>query len=187
MRWIHSLSAVVLVSLLAFSLSVRADDNDSSSYPAKHAHKLHSKSFVDFPDRIPQKIDGYGENAIVVYPHVHAWGAYDAEGNLVRAGEATAGSSWCRDTHRPCRTKVGSFRIETLGSHGCKSSIYPLPRGGAPMPYCMFFNHNQALHGSYEVVDGNASHGCVRLHVEDAKWIRYNFATIGTKVVIKPY
>jgi len=55
------------------------------------------------------------------------------------------------------------------------------------MPYCMFFNGKQGLHGSNQVVRGNVSHGCVRLHVGDAKWIRFNFATIGTKVIVKPY
>jgi lipoprotein-anchoring transpeptidase ErfK/SrfK len=55
------------------------------------------------------------------------------------------------------------------------------------MPYCMYFNKNMALHGSNEVTEGNISHGCVRLHVYDAQWIRENFASIGTKVVIKPY
>jgi lipoprotein-anchoring transpeptidase ErfK/SrfK len=62
-----------------------------------------------------------------------------------------------------------------------------MPHGGAPMPYCMFFNGSQGLHGSYEVVDGNASHGCVRMTVSDAEWVRFNFATIGTKVVVRPY
>jgi lipoprotein-anchoring transpeptidase ErfK/SrfK len=55
------------------------------------------------------------------------------------------------------------------------------------MPYCMFFNGNQGLHGSYNVVDGNASHGCVRMTVSDAEWVRFNFANIGTKVIVRPY
>lgn len=124
---------------------------------------------------------------IVIDPNVHVWGAYDANGNLVKAGLATAGNDWCPDIKRACRTKAGSFRIQSLGSAGCKSSIYPLPKGGAPMPYCMFFNGHQGLHGSYQVVEGNLSHGCVRLQVADAQWIRFNFARIGTKVIVKPY
>ena len=55
------------------------------------------------------------------------------------------------------------------------------------MPYCMYFHGNQALHGSHETADANISHGCVRLHVGDAEWIRFNFANVGTKVIIKPY
>ncbi len=44
------------------------------------------------------------------------------------------------------------------------------------MPYCMFFNGNQGLHGSPYVMEGNVSHGCVRLSVSDAEWLRFNFA-----------
>jgi L,D-transpeptidase ErfK/SrfK len=136
-----------------------------------------------------------GEKVIIVDPRVHEWGAYDASGHLIRSGTATSGNSYCRDIHRSCRTKSGSFRIYSLGGPGCKSSKFPVPRGGAPMPYCMFFHGGQALHGSYEVVRRNVSHGCVRLHVEDARWIRYDFADgpnasngyRGTRVIIRPY
>jgi lipoprotein-anchoring transpeptidase ErfK/SrfK len=145
-----------------------------------------SKSRVSHSSRMPSHINT-SEKVIVIDPRVHAWGAYDANGNLLRSGIATAGSGWCPDIRRSCRTRVGTFRIYSLGSFGCKSSRYPLPRGGAPMPYCMFFNGNQGLHGSYNVVDGNASHGCVRLHVDDAEWVRFNFANHGTKVIVRPY
>jgi lipoprotein-anchoring transpeptidase ErfK/SrfK len=149
--------------------------------------KRHHYLPADFGDRMPDHINTGGEKMILVDPNVHAFGAYDADGNRVYAGEATSGNDYCPDIHRRCHTKSGTFRIYSLGSRGCKSSIYPLGRGGAPMPYCMFFNKNQALHGSYEVHDANVSHGCVRLQVPDAEWIRFNFATIGTKVVVRPY
>lgn len=136
---------------------------------------------------MPQEISPPGEKVIVVDPSIHRFGAYTPDGDLVRSGVATSGSNWCRDLHKPCHTKVGSFRIYSLGASNCKSHKFPLPRGGAPMPYCMFFNGGQGLHGSYEVVDGNASHGCVRLHVSDAKWIRFNFAEPGTRVIVRPY
>ena len=63
------------------------------------------------------------------------------------------------------------------------------------MPYCMFFNGGQALHGSSDIQFDNISHGCIRLHVDDAKWLRYQFVEApgvannyrGTKVVIKSY
>lgn len=144
---------------------------------------------------LSQTISPPGERLIIVDPNAHEWGAYDANGYLIRSGMATAGNKWCRDLHRPCKTKAGTFRIYSLGSAGCKSSKFPLPRGGAPMPYCMFFNGGQALHGSYEVVAANVSHGCVRLNVQDAKWIRFNFVEWpnedngfrGTKVIVRPY
>lgn len=140
----------------------------------------------NYANRLPKKINT-SEKVVVVDPRVHAWGAYSSNGDLIKAGLATAGSSWCKDIKRPCRTKSGSFRVQSLGNSHCKSTIYPLPRGGAPMPYCMFFNKNQGLHGSYNVVEGNVSHGCVRLRVGDAEWLRFQFVNRGTKVIVRPY
>ncbi|OGT55385.1 MAG: hypothetical protein A3F14_01750 [Gammaproteobacteria bacterium RIFCSPHIGHO2_12_FULL_43_28] len=139
----------------------------------------------NYAERLPQTIASKSK-LIVVDPTVHAWGAY-SDGQLVKAGPATAGGNWCPDINRSCRTPSGQYRIQSLGSADCKSSIYPKPNGGAPMPYCMFFNGGRALHGSYEVVEANVSHGCVRMEVSDAEWVRHNFAQIGTRVVVKPY
>lgn len=144
---------------------------------------------------LPVAIQPLGEKVIIVDPNIHLWGAYNEDGYLVKSGMATAGAGYCPDIHRGCRTKSGSFRIYSLGSAGCKSRKFPVPRGGAPMPYCMFFNGGQALHGSYQVVAANVSHGCVRLRVQDAKWIRFNFAEEpnsnnefqGTRVIVRPY
>jgi hypothetical protein len=140
---------------------------------------------VNYASRLPQHVAGGKQ--ILVDPNVHAWGAYDSNGNLIKAGLATAGSHYCKDLGRPCRTRAGTFHIQSLGNASCKSTIYPLGKGGAPMPYCMFFNGNQGLHGSPYAVEGNVSHGCVRMHVSDADWVRFNFATVGTKVVVRPY
>lgn len=129
----------------------------------------------------------YGEKVIVVDPRSHSFRAYSASGEVVLSGVATSGSGWCKDLKRPCRTKSGVFRIYSLGGPGCKSGKFPLPRGGAPMPYCMFFNGGQGLHGSYQVVKGNVSHGCVRVTVSNARWLRYNFVEHGTKVIVKSY
>ena len=136
-----------------------------------------------------------GEKVIVVNPRTHTFHAYDANGDLLRSGVATSGSSWCADIKRSCRTKVGTFRIFSLGGPGCKSSKYPVPRGGAPMPYCMFFNGGQGLHGSHQVVKKNVSHGCVRVTVDNARWLRHHFVEgpnksnnyRGTKIIIKSY
>lgn len=136
---------------------------------------------------VPKRISPPGEKVIIIDPNSHTWGAYNASGKLLKSGIATAGGKWCRDVGRSCRTRAGHFRIQSLGGPGCKSSKYPLPRGGAPMPYCMFFNGKQGLHGSYQVVRGNVSHGCVRVTVGAAKWIRYNFAHIGTKIIVRGY
>lgn len=171
------------IAILLTSCSTMGDGPDGSY---NDRHKEESSLPADYTARLPEHL-ATSEKTVLVDPNVHAWGAYNSEGNLVKAGLTTAGSSWCPDIHRPCKTKAGSFRVYSLGEPNCKSHIFPLPRGGAPMPYCMFFNGGQGLHGSYEVVEGNESHGCVRMHVADAEWLRYNFVNVGTKVVVRPY
>ena len=76
-----------------------------------------------------------------------------------------------------------------MGDSECVSTIYPRPDGGGLMPYCMYFSGGEALHGSPDnaIVDANISHGCVRLRIQDAEWLRYHFAHIGTKVIVEPY
>lgn len=170
----------VLSSCSTYSVS-------SQNYPGNTvAYQSTPQPPVDYSSRLPQQIET-GEKVVVVNPRVHAWGAYGADGSLIRAGLATSGNSWCPDIKRSCRTSVGQFRIESLGSQSCKSRTYPVGKGGAPMPYCMYFHGGQGLHGSYDVVDRNVSHGCVRMHVADAEWLRFNFANVGTKVIVRPY
>ena len=137
-------------------------------------------SFASFPSTIPAE----GEKSIIVDPQMHMWAAYNEDGKLVKTGMATLGNSYCRDLGRSCRTKVGTFRIESLGDAGCKSRRFPLPRGGAPMPYCMFFHGGYALHGSYEVPGFNASHGCIRLFVNDARWLNQDFTSGAGRVPV---
>lgn len=185
MRRINAITSIAFCTLSALALS-------SCAYKANSSYHKQSPANAPTPNyasRLPSSIDTNGQKVIVVDPRVHVFGAYNESGNLVRAGLATAGASYCPDIKRACKTKAGTFRIQSLGAASCKSSIYPLPNGGAPMPYCMFFNKNQGLHGSAarNVIEGNASHGCVRLRVQDAEWLRYNFAKVGTKVVVKPY
>jgi lipoprotein-anchoring transpeptidase ErfK/SrfK len=157
---------------------------DGGSYGSAYA----SNTSSDYSSRLPSTITP-GQKVVVIDPRVHAWGAYDSSGNLIKSGLATAGSNWCPDLGRPCRTSSGTFRVQSLGAADCKSKIFPMPKGGAPMPYCMFFHGGQAMHGvsEGEVVEGNISHGCVRLHVADAEWLRFNFVDVGTKVEVKPY
>jgi lipoprotein-anchoring transpeptidase ErfK/SrfK len=174
---------------LALSSCSSLSGPDGGSYGGSYAHNNRSSYSppADYSSRLSPTIAST-EKVVVVDPRSHAWGAYE-NGSLVKAGQATAGSGWCPDLGRPCHTSTGTFRVLSLGGPDCKSKIFPRPRGGAPMPYCMFFHGGQALHGvsEGEVVDGNISHGCVRLHVVDAEWLRFNFVNVGTKVVVKPY
>lgn len=176
---------ITLFLLMAFILTACATTSRTAT---GQPYSLHWNPSTDFAARMPSQIDTK-EKVIVVDPSIHTWGAYNSNGELIRAGIATSGDNWCDDTQRPCYTSIGSFRIRSLGGEGCKSSIYPKPNGGGLMPYCMFFHGSMSLHGSpdYLLAEDNVSHGCVRMRIEDAEWVRYNFASIGTKVIIKPY
>jgi lipoprotein-anchoring transpeptidase ErfK/SrfK len=143
---------------------------------------------------LPRTAIAQGEKMVVVDLSLHVWAAYDPDGVMVRWGPATGGRARCpNDEEKSCRTKEGTFRVYSLGTSNCVSSKFPEPEGGAPMPYCMFFNGGQALHGSPGgVMNANASHGCVRMFVQDAEWLRYDFVEPpmatnnyrGTKVVV---
>jgi len=157
--------------------------------------ELTDADLLDFSP-FPLYIEPHNEKLIVFDPEKHAWAAYDSSGELIRWGPATGGGKTCRGSDELCYTKPGEFRIYSVGSSNCASRKFPRPNGGAPMPYCMFFNGGQAFHGSPGgVVNGNVSHGCVRMFVKDAHWLRYDFVEKpyagnnfrGTKVVIVPY
>jgi lipoprotein-anchoring transpeptidase ErfK/SrfK len=119
-------------------------------------------------------------------PRTLSWHAYQ-NGNLIRAGRASGGRSYCPDIRRSCRTIPGTFRIISKGSPSCRSTRFPVGRGGAPMPYCMFYSRYYAVHGSPDVPNYNASHGCIRVTPRDAQWLSHYFIDIGTKVIVKPY
>jgi hypothetical protein len=144
----------------------------------------------------PSQIKAPGQKIIYVDPAVLAWGAYDSEGKLVRWGPASLGSDWCHDLGHRCHSPVGNFHVYQKGTAGCRSTKFPLPHGGAPMPYCMFFHRGFALHGEPGGLPGdNVSHGCVRLLVSDAEWLSKEFVeppdssinSLGTQVVVEPY
>lgn len=138
-----------------------------------------------------RKIPGHGVKTLMYDPAIHAWAAYDADGDLVRWGPGSGGRDWCADIGSRCHTKTGEFMVYRKGSAKCISSKFPLPNGGAPMPYCMFFHGGYAIHASNEVPGYNASHGCVRVFLEDARWLNQEFIDLphegGTKVIIHPY
>ncbi|MGD9591681.1 MAG: L,D-transpeptidase [Candidatus Berkiella sp.] len=113
--------------------------------------------------------------------------AYDDDGRLVRTGHVSGGKNYCPDIGRGCKTVTGTFTIYTKKGAGCKSSRFPVGKGGAPMPYCMFFKGGYALHGSYHVPNYNASHGCVRMSPADAKWLNLNFVRVGSTRVKVSY
>ncbi len=153
------------------------------------------KKIVKKMTPFPKKVETPNEKVIMVDLNQLAWGAYDDNGKLVRWGPASGGKNWCPDVKRGCRTPQREFSMRWKQGRRCKSKKFPIPKGGAPMPYCMFFYGGYAMHGSPTVPGYNASHGCVRLFAEDARWLNEEFIELpdkkagltGTKVIVMPY
>jgi hypothetical protein len=125
-------------------------------------------------------------NRIVVDLDELAWGAYSEEGELVKWGPISGGKRFCPDVKRPCPTLQGDFTVYREGTAKCKSKKFPVGKGGAKMPFCMFYDGGYAIHGSYSVPGYHASHGCVRTFIDDARWLNEDFVQRGwTRVTIR--
>lgn len=141
----------------------------------------------------PRFIKPKGRTVIVVSQKKLAWGAYDTEGELQWWGPISSGKNYCPDVKRNCYTVIGSFHMFNKEDVKCESSKFPVGRGGARMPFCMFFYRGFAMHGSDEVPGYRDSHGCIRLFTKDAKWLNHKFIQLptaknkfkGTKVIIQ--
>lgn len=133
----------------------------------------------------PKQISAPGERIILVSLDDMAWGAYESNGELERWGPTSSARGYCPDIGHGCHTATGRFAIYSKEGRGCYSRKFPVGRGGAPMPYCMFFYGGFALHGSYEVPGYNASHGCLRIFVDDAEWLNEEFTDISTPVIVR--
>ncbi len=132
---------------------------------------------------------------IIIDQEKLAWGAYDQDGQLIKWGPISSGSDKCSDNSSPtCRTLSGIFDVFSREGDKCKSNIFPVGKGGAKMPYCMYFHKGLAMHGSTDIPGFRASHGCVRMFTRDAKWLNEQFVEtssarnnfMGTIVVIRP-
>jgi hypothetical protein len=142
----------------------------------------------------PRYIEPSGEKVILVSQKDLAWGAYDGRGELLWWGPLSSGQGGCKNIEGHCDTPMGSFRIIRKQDIDCISTMFPIRpdgnNGGAEMPYCMHFFRGYALHGSNTVPGYNASHGCVRMFIEDARWLNEEFIEIpgesvkGTRVIV---
>ena len=142
----------------------------------------------------PRYINANGEKTIYVSQKQLAWGAYDEKGELLWWGPLSSGSGHCKGLDGPCITPSGSFRVIRKQDIDCISTAFPVREngesGGAEMPYCMHFFRGIALHGSDTVPGYRASHGCVRIFIEDARWLNEEFielpgvAAKGTRLII---
>lgn len=142
----------------------------------------------------PRYIDTTGEKSIYVSQKNLAFGAYDQDGELVWWGPISSGNEQCKGVYGGCKTPSGAFRIIRKQDIDCISTAFPRradgDNGGAEMPFCMHFFQGYALHGSEEVPGFRASHGCVRLFTEDARWLNEEFVDVpedglkGTRVIV---
>ena len=147
---------------------------------------LENLSLMDLAP-LPNQIEPPGLSTVKVDLGKLAWGAYTASGDLINWGPVSGGKNYCPDIRRGCRTVTGHFTVQSKGGPGCVSSKFPVGKGGAPMPYCMFFKGGFAMHASTMVPGANASHGCVRMFLEDARWLNREFVEIGsTRVKVVP-
>lgn len=140
-------------------------------------------------DYFALKREPTGNKVFIFDPNFNAWAIYDAKGNRLNTGRASGGSLYCPDVGRRCTTITGEFKIISKGGKDCISSKYPIETGGgAPMPYCMYFSgKGYGIHGSNDVPDRNASHGCIRVTPKAAHWLSQKFVEIGTTIVVLPY
>jgi hypothetical protein len=142
----------------------------------------------------PQTIQSDGEKSVRVDLSQFAWAAYNETGQLIKWGPVSPGTEQCLDVPSGCSTPKGSFRVVRKQGADCVSNSFPHRingvRGGAEMPYCVFFYRGYALHGSHDLPGYEASYGCLRLFIEDAQWLNEQFVELpsvgvkGTKIVI---
>ena len=132
----------------------------------------------------PGTIKATGGRLVVVNLGLHAFAAYDQDGKLVHWGPVSGGKGWCPDIRKHCNTAVGVFKVVNKQGPRCISKRFPVETaGGAPMPWCMHYFRGFALHGS-TLPGFHASHGCIRLFKDDAKWLNQHFVGIGTQVIV---
>lgn len=130
---------------------------------------------------VPEQIEAPGRKTIKISLSNLTWAAYTPEGDLLKSGPISGGKDYCPDIGRSCRTPTGTYTIYSKKGEGCKSSKFPINKGGgAKMPYCMHFKGGFAMHGSNSVPGHHASHGCVRMPVEDARWLNQEFVNVGS-------
>ena len=99
---------------------------------------------------------------------------YYEQGNHVRSGVISSGTSG----HL---TPRGVYRAG-MKQRNKKSGLYPKPNGGAAMHYAIQIRGDYFLHEGF-LPGRPASHGCVRVWTEDAKFL-FKRVKRGDKIVI---
>jgi len=181
-----------LVLLLTLSLTgcVEYDESTLITDDAGYVHRtIHYTKDKRGRAYFPEQIKATGERLFVFDPKASAWAAYDEEGRRLMTGGASAGVDACEENaSQSCRTITGTFKVYNKRGAECRSGEYPVDtKGGAKMPYCMYFYQGFTIHAAYEVPEHPSSHGCVRVFPSAAKWLNEEFMRVGTKVTVLAY
>ncbi|KTD74778.1 L,D-transpeptidase [Legionella waltersii] len=182
--WLGLVLCLGLTSCLDYDESTLITDD--AGYVHRTIHYLKDRRGRNY---FPMQIKATGERLFVFDPKASAWAAYDEEGNRVMTGAASGGIDFCEENPtQSCRTITGTFRVYNKHGIDCHSGEYPVDtKGGAKMPYCMYFYQGFTVHAAYEVPEHPSSHGCVRVFPSAAKWLNEEFMRIGTKVIVLAY
>lgn len=179
-----------LLFCLGLTACVEYDEStlitDDAGYVHRTVHYLRDKRGRNY---FPIQMKATGERIFIFDPKASAWAAYDEEGKRVMTGGGSAGVDFCEENNKQsCRTITGTFRVYNKRGAECRSGEYPVDtKGGAKMPYCMYFYQGFTIHAAYEVPEYPSSHGCVRIFPSAAKWLNEEFIKVGTKVIILAY
>lgn len=154
--------------------------------------RLEYKTLLDFSP-FPLTVEERGKQIIIDQDKL-AFAAYDANGQQILWGPISSGRDKCSDSNKSCRTLTGIFYFFSKENEKCRSRVFPIGKGGAKMPYCMYFHKGFALHGSDDIPGYRASHGCIRMFTRDALWLNHQFVEVmnennnyvGTKVTVRP-
>lgn len=182
--WAGLLLCIGLTSCVEYDESTLITDD--AGYVHRTIHYTRDKRGQRY---FPTQIKASGEKLFIFDPKASAWAAYDEEGKRVMTGGGSAGVDACEENAtQSCRTITGTFHIYNKRGADCRSGEYPVDtKGGAKMPYCMYFYQGFTIHAAYDVPEHSSSHGCVRVFPSAAKWLNEEFLRVGTKVVILAY
>lgn len=192
-----SLSAVLALTVSS-AMAYDFDYNYSEMTFAQNSSHNNSDSYSLFDSdqndasvaplsSLPKRIAAPHEKEFIFNPKLRKWAAYDSMGDRVAYGRANGGADFCAELGHPCHSPVGIFHVYREGGPECKSKEFPLGKGGAEMPWCMYFHNGDAIHGETWVSYANRSHGCIRVTTPAAQWLHANFIQRGTKVMVLSY
>lgn len=131
-----------------------------------------NRDYMDYSP-LPDYMNTDNQKTILIDISELAFGAYDEDGDLVHWGPVNPGKAASKTV------RGDNFQIYRKGGADCWSKKYE-----SYIPYCLFFHKGFALHG-YAMPGYPASHGCVRIYVDDALWLNKIFANYKTRVIVQ--